>query len=94
MKQEEQASAPERPVRKKRKKRLRWILIPVGALLLLAGLVAVLYFVKVEKFRVTGNQSLSESQVTELLYPEEEDRSTWKWPIPDWRGSALPAVNF
>ena len=78
MKQEEQASAPERPVRKKRKKRLRWILIPVGALLLLAGLVAVLYFVKVEKFRVTGNQSLSESQVTELLYPEEEDRRLYK----------------
>ena len=78
MKQEEQASAPERPVRKKRKKRLRWILIPVGALLLLAGLVAVLYFVKVEKFRVTGNQSLSESQVRELLYPEEEDRRLYK----------------
>ena len=78
MKQEEQASAPERPVRKKRKKRLRWILIPVGALLLLAGLVAVLYFVKVEKFRVTGNQSLSESQVRELLYPDEEDRRLYK----------------
>ena len=78
MKQEEQASAPERPVRKKRKKRLRWILIPVGVLLLLAGLVAVLYFVKVEKFRVTGNQSLSESQVRELLYPEEEDRRLYK----------------
>ena len=78
MKQEEQDPAPKRRPEKGRKKRFIWIIVLAAAVLLAAGAAALLYFVKVERFRVTGSLQLSESQVVELLYPEEEDRRLYK----------------
>ena len=64
--------------KEKRRKKLLWILIPSAVVLLAAAAVLVLYFVKVDSFSVKGNLRLSEGQITELLYPEEEDRRLYK----------------
>lgn len=79
MKQEEKPSAEKRPARKKRKKKNRkWILILAAVILLAAAAVLVLYFVKVKTFEVEGNRQLSDEQVSELFYPEEEDKRLYK----------------
>ena len=78
MKQEVRENAEDRPVRKKRKKSRKWILAAAALVLLMAAVILVLYFVKVERFEVKRNQRLSASQITGLLYPEEEDTRLYK----------------
>ncbi len=83
MEQEEKRSVREgepvkrRPSRRRRKK-WKWILAAAVLVILAAAAVLVLYLVKVERFEVKGNVQLTDAQVTELLYPEEEDRRLYK----------------
>lgn len=69
--------AKRRPSRRKRKK-WKWILAAAALVILAVAAALVLYLVKVDKFEVEGNVQLKDSQVTELLYPEEEDTRLYK----------------
>ena len=59
--------------KKKKKKNLSWIFIPVTFVLLVAAVCVFLYFMKVERIEVAGNYYTNRDTVERLVFTSEDD---------------------
>ena len=75
-----------KPKEKRRKKRIKKVFIVIPLLvLLLAGIVCGLYFIKVDRITVTGDERVSGEVVLSQTFPDEESTRLYKviWRMVD-----------